>query len=282
MSDLNTDIPVETLHLFPELDRLLIELLQSLREEEWHLPTLARLWTVKDIAAHLLDGNLRTLSMSRDNFFGEKPENINSYTDLVAYLNRLNHDWTNAARRLSTQVLINLLESTGKEYYEHLSTLNPFDKAIFSVAWAGEDTSYNWFHIAREYTEKFHHQMQIREVVSKQQALFTKELFCPFIDTLMFGLPHTYRNIMADAGTTIQLSITSEIGGNWYLMKGKDLWHLIKDEIPAPDATLTIDPNDAWKLFTKGMSPEDAIHKVTLVGDKELGQIALQMVSVMA
>lgn len=78
-------IPIQTVHLFPILDGLLIELLKSLTEEEWNARTVARKWTVKDIASHLLDGNLRALSISRDHYFGEKPENINSYQDLVDF-----------------------------------------------------------------------------------------------------------------------------------------------------------------------------------------------------
>lgn len=186
-------MPVKTLHLFPVLDKLLIDLLKSLSKEEWNLPTIAKLWTVKDIASHLLDGNLRALSFSRDHYFGETPTSINSYADLIGYLNQLNATWTNATKRLSPKILTELLEITGKQYFEHLQTLNSFDTAIFSVAWAGHETSENWFHIAREYTEKFIHQQQIREAVGKQ-ALFTKELFYPFIDTLMYGLPHTYRD----------------------------------------------------------------------------------------
>jgi uncharacterized damage-inducible protein DinB len=98
MTTIQKDIPIKTLHLFPVLDKLLIELLKSLSSEEWHLPTIAKLWTVKDIASHLLDGNLRILSFSRDNYFGETPTNINSYTDLVGYLNQLNSTWTNATK----------------------------------------------------------------------------------------------------------------------------------------------------------------------------------------
>jgi hypothetical protein len=35
------------------------------------------------------------------------------------------------------------------------------------VAWAGEAESKNWFHVARDYSEKWHHQQQIREAVSQ-------------------------------------------------------------------------------------------------------------------
>src|SRR5688572_10495340 len=101
-------IPIPTLHLFPKLDQKLIELLKSLSIDEWSRPTLAKQWTVKDIASHLLDGNIRTLSFSRDQFFGERPDAINSYQDIVDYLNRLNADWVKATKRVSPTVLIEL------------------------------------------------------------------------------------------------------------------------------------------------------------------------------
>jgi len=281
MTTLKNEIPVKTLHLFPILDKLLIELLKSLRKDEWDFPTIAKLWTVKDIASHLLDGNLRALSFSRDGYFGESPKNINSHADLIEYLNQLNLTWTKATKRLSPNILTALLEITGKQYSEHLQTLNPFDTAIFSVAWAGQDTSENWFHIAREYTEKFIHQQQIREAIGKQ-ALFTKELFYPFIDTLMFGLPHTYQNVNADIGTTITVKVLTEAGGEWTIIKTETKWLLTKNKNYNPNAVVAISPDTAWKLFSKGITPEQAINKIEILGNKDLGETALHMVSIMA
>jgi uncharacterized protein (TIGR03083 family) len=274
-------IPIETLHLFPVLDELLIELLKSLTEEEWNAKTVCKKWTVKDIASHLLDGNLRALSISRDHFFGEKPENINSYSDLVNFLNQLNMTWTNATKRLSPTVLIDLLESTGKQYAEHLQTLNPFENAIFSVAWAGEETSLNWFHITREYTEKFLHQQQIRNAVGKQ-ALLTTTLFYPFIHTFMQALPHVYASVKAQNGTIISIVVTTEIGGQWNIIKDDENWRFITSFDEEPVSTVKISPDDAWLLFSKGITPAEAQEKVEIIGNKDLGEIALNMVSVMA
>ena len=281
MQNIQQNIPIKVLHLFSKLDDLLIELLTSLTDEEWHSPTIAKLWNVKDIAAHLLDGNLRTLSFSRDNYFGEKAPGINSYRELVNYLNHLNAVWVNASKRLSPQVLTELLAITGKHYIEQLHVLKPFDKAIFSVAWAGQNESENWFHIAREYTEKFIHQQQIRDAVNKP-ALLTKELFYPFIDTFMYGLPHTYRNIMADEGTIVRVNILTDIGGEWNIIKTEAGWKLMKQNSTAPKAIISIDPETAWKLFSKGITTEQAKADVEISGDKNLGEVALQMVSVMA
>ena len=85
---MSRDKKIETLHLFHILDEKLMELLQSLTADEWDMQTVAKRWKVKDVAAHLLDGNLRGLSISRDAYYGEKPENINSYQEIVDFLNQ--------------------------------------------------------------------------------------------------------------------------------------------------------------------------------------------------
>lgn len=275
------DVPVKTVHLFPVLDKMLIKLLRSLSDEQWNSPTIARLWTVKDIAAHLLDGNVRTLSCSRDRYFGQKADNIHSYDDLVVYLNQLNHQWTDAAKRISPKLLTGLLESTGKQFCRHVKKLDPYDEAVFSVAWAGQDVSPNWFHIAREYTEKFLHQQQIRDAIGAE-ALFTKKLYYPFLDTFMRALPHTYRHVEAATGTIVSVIVTGKAGGRWNIIKNDNGWDLVKKIKTAAAAVVTIDPHDAWKLFSKGISPAEAESRVEITGDIPLGKRALQMIAVMA
>ena len=274
-------IPLDTIRLFPILDSLLIDLLRSLSPAAWQLPTVAKLWTVKDIASHLLDGNMRTLSFSRDGHVPETPAGIDSYSKLVAYLNSLNHDWTKATKRLSPQLLTGLLETTGKAYYEHLQSLDPFAEAIFSVAWAGQNSSPNWFHIAREYTEKFIHQQQIRAAVGKQ-VLFTRELFYPFINTFMMALPHTYRDTPAPTGTIVMVEVLTDIGGTWYIIKEESGWAFTEVPEEKIAASLHIDPTIAWQLFSKSLSPAAVSTQVKISGDTALAGVALHMVSVMA
>ncbi|MET0466156.1 MAG: maleylpyruvate isomerase N-terminal domain-containing protein [Chitinophagaceae bacterium] len=272
-----------TVELFPKLDSLFIQLLKSLTEDDWKKRTLAKQWSVKDIALHLLDGNFRVISMYRDGFFGEAPPAINSYKDLINYLNELNGSWVKATRRMSTPLLIELLESSGKEYSKQMAALDPDADAVFSVSWAGEDVSKNWFHIAREYTEKYHHQMQIREAVSQTDALMTKELFYPFIQTMLMGLPHTYRNTEAAEGTCIDIEISSSLGGHWFLIRKEKQWELTNT---SPDieaaASISLSPAVAWKLFTKGITATDALKEVKIAGNKAIGNVALNMISVMA
>jgi len=55
--------PLQTQHLFKVLDEKLMELLPSLTQEEWNAQTNAKLRKIKDVEAHLLNGNIRALSI---------------------------------------------------------------------------------------------------------------------------------------------------------------------------------------------------------------------------
>lgn len=270
---------IYTVSLFPVLHDKLIGLLTGLTPEQWDAPTIARLWTVKDIAAHLLDTNIRTLA-NRDNYPLLPDREIASYQQLVDYLNHLNTEWISAAKRISPPVLIDLLDSTGKAYNDYMATLDPDADAVYSVAWAGEETSKNWFHVAREYTEKWHHQQQIRDAVGIP-GIMTLELYYPVIDTFMRGLPHTYRDVATDEGTAICITIDGEAGGNWFLKYHQRRWQL-SGEGTQTDASLIIPPDIAWKVFTKGMKPAAARPFITVAGDEALALKTLSLIAVMA
>ena len=271
-----------TLHLFPVIDQHLIQLLRSLNNADWKKPTLAGSWTVKDIAAHLLDTAMRSVSIYRDQFSGEKPEKISGYQDLVSYLNTLNAGWVSAFKRVSSAQLIDLLESISALQYEQYKKLDPVQPSIFSVAWAGEESSTNAFHTAREYTEKFHHQLQIREALGCAEVLITKTLFLPFMDTLMQGLPHTYREVKVNDGNTVQIVVSGEAGGIWQLKMLASGWKLLEKPETILSGEITMSPSTAWKLFTKGISIEDARQLVDVSADETPASHCLQMVSVMA
>ncbi|WP_090471052.1 maleylpyruvate isomerase N-terminal domain-containing protein [Mucilaginibacter sp. OK268] len=273
-------IPIQTIHLFPVLDQLLIELLRSLSPDDWDKPTVAKLWTVKDIAAHLLHGNVRTIS-SKHSFTGDTPPVINSYQDLVNYLNEQNATWVKAMKQVSPNLLIQLLEATGKQFIDELAALDPYANARFSVAWAGEEQSANWFHIAREYTEKWHHQQQIRDAVNKP-GIIHRELFYPCIATFMYALPYTYRHVQAPENTLIEITIQSEAGGKWYLQKGADGWSFVAENNKVADCKVSISPDIAWKLFTRAITPKIGIQNSMLGGNIKLGEKIFDTIAVIA
>lgn len=275
------EIPIDTRTLFKPLHARLIELLKSLDEHEWNKQTVAAKWKVKDVVTHILDGQLRVLSIQRDGYFGDKGPESTAYKDLVSWLNQLNADWVSATKRLSPNVLILLLESIGDLVANYYNSLNPWEEAIFSVAWAGESTSLNWMHLAREYTEYWHHQQQIREATGNE-GILNKEFFYPVIDTFFQALPHTFRNVAAKEGTTIEAHITSDAGGSWFLVRGENKWKLQSQATSVVSAYVSIPVEISWVLFSKSLRPDQIKDQVVIKGDRSLAEKVLEMVSVMA
>jgi len=278
---MNSLEPILVTHLFAPLEDKLIALLKSLSSAEWEAPTVCRQWTVKDISAHLLDTNLRRISMLRDRYFGESPGPVNSYQELVRFLNQLNADWVKAARRLSPALITDLMELSSQKVCQLNAQLDPFSPALFPVTWAGEEQSVMWFDLAREYTERWHHQQQIRHAVNKP-GIMGRDFYYPVLDTFLRALPHTFRTVAAADGTTLKFQITGEAGGSWYLRRAGGSWELSKKQSSAPTAEVVIDEEIAWRLFTKGIDRDAAAQKIEFKGDKKLASHVLNVVAVMA
>ncbi|TGE24399.1 maleylpyruvate isomerase family mycothiol-dependent enzyme [Hymenobacter aquaticus] len=273
--------PLRTAHLFPVLDQHLLTVLASLRPEQWERPTLAPGWQVCDVALHLLDGNLRSLSMLRDGHFGGQPAGT-SYPEIVAFLNQLNAEWVVAGRRLSPAVIRWLLEVSGPEYNRYLASLDPAAPAPFSVAWAGEAVSANWFHVARDYTEKWHHQQQIRQAVGQEPPLLTRELYHPFLSTCLRALPHHYRHVGAEPGQVISFAVTGPAADTWYLRRSASgRWELGQHYAGPLAAEVTLEGNVAWRLFTKSLPRDQAARWVQCKGEERLSEPFFELVAVM-
>jgi uncharacterized protein (TIGR03083 family) len=274
--------PVEPIHvveLFPPLSRELIMVLRALQPAEWNFPTICSSWTVKDVAAHLLGGNLGRLWMEKASTPSEAP--LPDYDELVGLINRENETWVQAARRISPEILIEFLDLTDRRLYEHFRKLDPHALAVISVAWNSEDLAPHWFDIAREYTEKWLHQQHIREAVD-MPLLTGRAWMAPVLDIFMRGLPRTFRDVGASEGIRISVLISREAGGSWTLVKERLQWQLYAGFDPGANSTVQIDQELAWRLFTKGITAEASRPAIRIEGDARLGEQVLQMVSIMA
>ena len=270
--------PIFTAHLFPKLEGMLIELLRSLTAEDWEKQTLAPKWRVKDVAAHLLDTQLRKLSASRDRRAPEPPK-ITSHADLVTLINSLNAEGVKKYHQLSPHELISRMELASRESAEYHQSLDPFAPAMFSVSWAGEEESANWFDTAREFTERWHHQQQIRIAVDKP-GIMTREFYFPVLDCFMRALPFAYRTVPGKPGTLAQFNIAGECGGSWYLFRSGDAWRLVSSAIGEKISETTIPQEIAWRIFTKGIDRQTALTQISVSGNTEVGLNVLQMRSI--
>jgi hypothetical protein len=238
-------------------------------------------WSVKDIVAHLLDTQLRRLSFGRDGLTVAPDPPISSYGRLVGYLNRLNAEWTAATQRLSPRVLIELLDFTSGPVHAFFRSLDPHAPAGFGVAWAGEETSANWFDIGREYTERWLHQQQIREAVGAK-GLTERSWLHPTLDIFVRALPFTYQGVDAPIGRSIRIAIEGEAGGVWTLVRKAEGWRIFSGWQARPAATVSLDQGVAWRLFSKGLDRESARRSVRIEGDPRLGEPVLGTLAVMA
>ncbi len=249
-----------------------MELLRSLAPQDWSRPTLAHGWTVRDVVAHLLDGEIRRLSFQRDGFPMTPPDSpVDKFSDFVKFLNDLNADWICAARRLSPQVLMQFLEVTGPQVAQLFGSLDPHGSAFFSVAWADESESENWFDIGREYTEQWHHQAQIRDAVGAP-ALFDRQLLHPVLELSMKAFHRTLKNVQAKPDTALAIQVTGDAGGLWSVVSGSSGWTVFRGGSPQTAARARCDEDTAWRLFFNALSENDARRRIETEGDPALLQ----------
>jgi hypothetical protein len=149
------------------------------------------------------------------------------------------------------------------------------------VAWAGEASSPVWFDIGREYTERWLHQQQIREAVGAP-GLLGREWLYPALDIFTRALPHTYRAVRAEPGQSIHFAIQGEAGGDWTLRRRAQGWSLFTGRDDHPAARVSLDQENAWRLFSKTLSPEAARRSVRIEGDPRLGEPVFGALAVMA
>jgi uncharacterized protein (TIGR03083 family) len=262
------------------VDELLVQLLRSLGKEEWELQTVAPAWKVRDVAAHLLDTALRKLSLARDACFVESVD-IRSPQDLAALVNRLNREGVNVYRRLSPAVLVDLMTMACEQSARFHESLDPFAPAAFAVSWAGEEKSLNWFDTARELTERWHHQQQIR-LATNRPGIMLPDLYHPVLDCFVRGLPFHYRDVAAPAGTLVRLEISGDCGGTWLLSRHAAGWALVTD-FGGDAASCVIVPQAlAWRIFTRGIDREAARAQVEIHGDRDLGEKVLHLTAIVA
>jgi uncharacterized protein (TIGR03083 family) len=263
---------IDVLPLFGDLHSELIQLYRGFTPEQWNESTVCKGWAVRDIAAHLLDTDLRRLSLCRDRIEPPAPSFvINNDSDFVRYLNQLNADWVQVMRRVSPSVLVDLQAISGPQVIDYWKSLDPDGPAAFSVSWAGETVSANWFDCAREYTERWHHQEQIREAVGATR-LASRRWLHPVLATFVRALPVTYRESEAPPGTTVTVEIGGEAGCEWTLLRQPGEWELFEGRPQSSTTVVGIDQDTAWRLFTKGIGPGEALKRSSIVGDESLGK----------
>jgi uncharacterized protein (TIGR03083 family) len=276
---MNPLTPIDTAQLFQPLNAALVALLRGLTDDDWIRPTVAGVWRVRDVVGHLLDVQLRKLAGGRDGHrLAGGP--VSSYADVLDLINALNGEGVRYAERLSPRVMTDLLEVTGRWVADFVASLDPQGSARFPVAWADEERSANWMDIGREYTEHWHHQMQIRDAVGAPK-LFDRLWLLPLLDLSVRAFPRAYKAIAAAPGTAVVFEVDASSDYVWSVVRGDAGWAVFRGRAPSAAASVRADADAAWKLLYNALRRTEADRHLVINGDRTLVEPMLGARSVM-
>jgi hypothetical protein len=268
-------LPRNVAPLFRPLLAELIALLQGLAPGDWERQTVAGRWRVRDIAAHLLDVELRKTAAYRDDHDVASGATIANDRDLSRVVNGLNAGGVAFAARLSPRLIVDLMEVAGTWAADVIEALPPFDRARYAVSWAGESESQNWMDVGRDYTERWHHQAQIRDAVGLPRLLESRWME-PLLEFSVRALPPTYAAISAPLSTAVTLTVDGETTWTWSLVRGDTGWDIRGGAAPSSAAVVRVGADDSWRLFYNALSPAAVAERVTVSGDLALAQPLLR------
>jgi uncharacterized protein (TIGR03083 family) len=264
--------PMDTRALFGDERRDLLALLDELTAAEWAAASPAHGWTVKDVAAHLLDGDLGRLSRDRDRELTGLLPVGGSAREFAAALAAKNQRWVDAARQLSGRVVRDLLVfSTGQltAWTRDLDLVAPRQ-----VSWASEQPVPAWLDLARELTETWVHHQQIRLATGRPTSTSRLPMV---LRTFVWALPHQYR-AQAAPGTTVIVDL--DTGGQWRLVAGPgQRWTLEEGVVGQPAARVAFTAEAAWRSFTGARVPPDGVH---CAGPRDLTEPVLAIRGIIA
>ena len=262
--------PIDTAPLFGPLHAELLALLRGLNADDWQRPTVAGRWLVRDVAAHLLDGDLRKIAVYRDGHFLPLDAPIASTADLARLINGVNASGVEFARRLSPRLIVDLLEVTGAWVTSLIAGLPLHGRSIFPVSWAGEDESENWMDTGREYTERWHHQMQIRDAVGAAPVLLHPRWMTPLLNIAVCAWPPAYAGVAAPPGTEVRFEVSGGVTGTWSIVAGDGGWRIQSGGTSSPACVVRVSADTAWRLLFNALSREQIGEQVNVTGDARL------------
>lgn len=243
----------------------LLAILDSLEPGDWPRGTPCPEWTVHDLVLHLLGDDFGVLAMLRDGHMTPLPSDAPA--GFAAAIDQLNDTWVRAsAPRLSPRMLRGLLVWAGHETHVFFASEGAGTESPMGVSWAGSSPSPHGLEVAREYTERWLHQQQIREAVGRSplaDPILTRVL----LQSLVHCLPVAYGGVEAADGATVRLEITDfptlaiglrHDGPGWRLVHGRGLGE--------PDCSVAAPGEPLWRAWTTNGTPADLRAAATVKG----------------
>ncbi len=232
--------PIDVRPVFAVQRRDLLEFLRGLEDEEWRRPTACDGWNVADLLAHVLGDLLGRVSGLRDRINRTTPRSGES---LAEQIDRTNDEWVVGCRQLSPRLMIELIDRAGTSH-DRLWQTKGLDDPSLGVSWAGIEPAPVWLDAARDVTEYWVHERQLREAVGDHGTGHPD--ISTILDVFARGLPYTLSAI--DPGVR-RVHVESE-GMTWRFARQRHRWWLVDET--APEATVVrLTGELLWRRWTR-------------------------------
>lgn len=250
----------------------LMSSLHRLEPRDWERRTACPAWRVRDLVSHIWCTDLHVLSRLRDGYgpldAGRGAEAPSRDAVTVA-VNEHNERWVAATRGLSPRVLVDRLQESGPQVTTVFRVGDPGAPAE-PVTWAGGGPQPLWFCGARELTERFVHQQQLRAAVG-QVPFDDDEVVAAVVDTFSHAFPAALAGVTAPAGTTVAVAVEdATIRRRWTFTREERGWMGRNDTADDAAASLRTDPDAFWRLLSGNLSSAEQVQRVDLAGTPTL------------
>jgi uncharacterized protein (TIGR03083 family) len=251
----------------------LSELLVSLGPADWDRPSPCPGWTVLGLCSHLVGDDLGFLARHRDGHFGTPGPAGASETEFIAWLDGLQDEWVDAARRLSPRIVADLLEWAGPQLAETVRGEDPRARTA-DVSWAGTEAAPAWLNHARELSEYWIHRQQLLQATGRPSDL-RADLAGPVLDGLRWAYPFRLGQAPAEPGDTVTISVTGPVTLAWHLVATPAGWEYRDGPGTRMVASLEMTTEQAWRLLTNNL-PAAGRSSVAASGDETVLGILLR------
>src|SRR5437764_6073338 len=248
----------------------LVSLLAGLDDNGWRAPTECPDWSVLGIACHLIGDDMSLLSRQRDGLldpaFTEDPPA--TVPDFLRRLNEVNNRFVATTAGLSPTLVIELLQVTGSWTHDWYATVDP-ERRGESVHWVSPEPAPYWMLAAREFTERWIHQHQIRRAVHMPwfpDPALTVAAFA----ALLRGFPRSLAVLSSPPGTTITIA-ADDVAAAWTLVARAAGWELNDGAPDAPTTRLRAALDDLAAVFSRGVERSDVPDRIAVDGEHALG-----------
>lgn len=180
------------------------------------------------------------------------------------WLDTLQVEWVEAARRLSPRLVLDLLRWSGPQVIEVLAAEDPLAMTA-SVWWAGAGLVPVWLDHRRELSERWIHRQQLLQALGLPSDLRT-DLAGPVLDGLRWAYPHRLGEVSAHPDDTVTITITGEIQREWHLVACDGRWRFAPEATGRVVASMTMTTEQAWRILTNNL-PAASRSEILATGD---------------